>query len=189
MALLDVNDLVNPPQPNWLTVCLRLRPAAPPPTGFLPAMGSALKSGAVWTSRQRSRADCSRHRRADWTAKTSGVRCCGRKGWEQQAQAAATPELEQQGWFGSPKSFAYHLAQAIPGTAAMIGGAALAPETALGRIAGAGVAAFPSMFGSNIQNEEQSGPLTQGGAARAAGLAVPESAAMGFMPSSSGEVR
>ncbi len=122
---------------------------------------------------------------------------------QQSAQAASRPDLEANPW--SAAGIGYHLAQAVPGLAGMIGAGALVPEAAvpaaLARFGeavpavlgggeafgktflGAFGAGLPLSIGANVQQEEQGGaPLTQGGAAEAIGLGVPEAAVGGFFP-------
>lgn len=167
----------------WMAGLPKFAPAPPPTssTGFLPTLGSALGAGTL-----EAVGNVARSVQGGWQAAgfptlagyAKTVADINTRG----AQAVGNPDLENKGMFSSLPSFGYHVAKSIPGVAAMIGGAAAAPETLLGGVVGAGVAGFPQMFGSNVQSEEQSGPLTQKGAIRAAALAAPESAAMGFMP-------
>lgn len=121
---------------------------------------------------------------------------------EQRAQAAtyARKDLEEGPWY-TPGGLGYRLAQMIPGAAVglagAVGGAALAPEeaaaaalTGIGGFAarhaaaiGGSVAAYPLVVGENVnQRKEYAGELSQGQAAKALALGVPEAALQGIVP-------
>jgi hypothetical protein len=121
------------------------------------------------------------------------------------AATYANPQYEDNPW--SPGGLAYHLAQAVPAMAGMIGAGALIPEEAaaaggaataagvgglrgflLGKaslrgVLGAGATAFPLAVGQNVQRQEEySGDLSQGQAQKALALGVPEAAVQAILP-------
>ena len=112
----------------------------------------------------------------------------------QQAAAAASenPDWEKTSVF-SPQGLAYRVAKGMPGMVPVLGGAfaggaagtAIAgpPGAAIGGVLGGALAAYPQMFGGNVQTAEQTSgkDVTQGEAAKAAALGVPM-AAIGALP-------
>lgn len=106
----------------------------------------------------------------------------------QRATAAtyATPENENASVF-TPRGLAYRVLQGAPQIAAGLGGALVggmvAPEAAAAGLIGAGASALPFAIGQNVNTYEGSHPggLTQGAAAKAIALGLPE-AAIGAFP-------
>ena len=115
------------------------------------------------------------------------------------AAAAGRPDLEQNPW--SLPGMGYQLAQGLPSFAGALAGAGLATigapvEAAAGAGAaatglsiaarqaiGAGLTVLPQAIGSNVQtSEDANGPLTQGQAAKAIALGVPEAALQAIVP-------
>ncbi len=103
---------------------------------------------------------------------------------------AANPQYEAAPW--SPGGLVYQLSQGLPalvgGGAAALGGEALGPALGLSRVAGgligAGASQYPLMAGGNVQaaKEANEGQLSQGNAARALALGVPEAAIGAILP-------
>lgn len=160
---------------NWLTSGLQ--------SGFynaLGSVGSAVQAGATALG-----ADDTAQSAADYAAR-------------QRATAAtyARSDLEKHPW--SIPGMGYQIAQGLPGFAAILGGAGAAaigaPEEAAAgagalatagarRLLGAGLAAYPLSVGENVQRQEDySGDLSQGDAAKALALGVPEAAAQTILP-------